>query len=354
MPAVKSENDNIQILYRGIRGIFHSEQGKKLERLEVNHVLSDGGNSTVISLRGEGELSGMGINAESIGDKIFEIAKEDAKPQYGLQNYIVLAYADEDRNHFRAIRFTIVGKGLKERAESFEGSEPANERGLAAMAMRHSETYFKQMVQEHENILRKYESLVDMFARDRREQSEVILKLTAQQVRVIEVTQDALDRTSERDLNIKREERSDALKAQMAGNFLPLMGPLLAKLLGNGAPAQAASSSHALLTSFLSSMTGEQLDEFVGHLTDEQKPRFVELYKLVRDHGTDGTMAGAIDDALVVFIKMIEPTQFGDFMNKLSDTQRASFIELYQQVATRYEGQLQKTGGSNGAPAASS
>ncbi|MHB2027583.1 MAG: hypothetical protein ACYCPT_02045 [Acidimicrobiales bacterium] len=241
-------------------------------RINVQHLHADGSEGRAGFLEGE-KITGKTATPDAVADEIVEIIENDAKLWRGTNRYVVLFYRPGEREH--SARCGVVVQNDKAvLRDSLEESEPANDKGLTSMAMRHMESMMTRM-----------NNMVDMFlkaASDKeRIQAEQLSQADNARIRLLQLEQDLLDRKEERHLKIAREAKTDKLVEKGVETVMMLGGPLLGKLLP-GAQGQAVAAD-AMTIQLMASLTPEQIQALATVLTPEQGAVFLELYKSLRE-----------------------------------------------------------------------
>lgn len=203
---------------RGVRGAF--AQGG-IDRIEIRHVQATGEEARAYVFSGD-QISGKGIGPEQITDEIISSIESDADNFPGVSMYGVLFFqAGEHDAPF--MRIVLQFKGKADRlARQIEASEPANEKGLVALAMRNANDAMGYAMRAFDLVHRENTELRQMI--NAHEERKLQVKATAE---------DLLDRQFERD---KARRRQDVVER----GFLNLMGTygphLLHKLLPQYVP----------------------------------------------------------------------------------------------------------------------
>jgi hypothetical protein len=196
-----------------VRGAF--TQGA-VDRIEIRHVQGTGEEARAYVFSGD-QISGKGIGPEQIADQIMESISDDADNFAGVSAYGVLFFTPgEHDSPFLRIMLQFRGKADK-LARNIESSEPANEKGLVAMAMRFAN-------EQSQYAMR----VMDLMHRENDAMRTRIHHLEDNTLKVKAVGEDLLDKQAERDRSRRRAEVVEK-------GFLNLMGTygphLLHKLL---------------------------------------------------------------------------------------------------------------------------
>lgn len=163
-------------------------------------------------------------------------------------------------------------------AESFADgrsivSEPANEGGLVAQAMRHVEAVMKVNVQSTEYGLRSAHKLIEQATRRAEFSEEKMLGMLA-------LVHTMISGERETQVALVRAEARGAATKQIAGKIAMLIPEISAAFLsGNAGPKGAAHAAALRAKSLFSSITKEQLSGILGHLQPEQQMGLFALMK---------------------------------------------------------------------------
>ncbi len=264
-----SKEKLLATVLRSVRGFMGTGP---TQRIDVRHLHADGSEGRAGFLEGE-KISGKTATPDAIADEIVEMIESDAKLWRGTNRYVVLFYRPGEREH--SARCPIVVQNDKAvLRDSLEESEPANDKGLTAMSMRHMESMMTRM-----------NNMVDMFLRaasdKERIQAEQLRQADDSRIRMLQLEQDLLDRKDERQLKFAREQKTDKLMEKGVETVMMLGAPLLGKLLP-GAQGQAI-ASEAMMIQLMNSFTPEQINSLATVFSPEQGAIFLELYKSLRE-----------------------------------------------------------------------
>ena len=266
--SITSSGDALAKILRAVRGAY--AEGP-VDRIETRHLRADGEEARASSLSGD-KISGKGVTPEAIADEIMEGIAEDAKMFQGVASYAILFFKPGEREYSRRVSVQLRGKADRLSA-NVETTEPANEKGLVAMTMRHLEVQLargNQLVTE----------VMSHFQRENARLAEENKSLRDTHLQVVSLGQDLIDRKEERRIKVRREEKQDAIVDKGLQQIMMLAGPLLQKVLP-GQTGQAVSTD-LMTIQLIASLTPEQIQVFAGSLTTEQRAVFLELYTAMR------------------------------------------------------------------------
>lgn len=203
---------------RGVRGAF--TQGP-IDRIEIRHVQSTGEEARAYVFSGD-QISGKGIGPEQIADQIMESIESDADNFPGISMYGVLFFQPGEHDApFMRIVLQFRGKADK-LARQIETSEPPNERGLVAMAMRTANDAMTFAMRS-----------MDIVHRENGELRAMVNGYEERRMQVKAVGEDLLDRQHEREKSRRRAEVVEKGFLNLMGTFGP---HLLHKLLPQYVP----------------------------------------------------------------------------------------------------------------------
>lgn len=198
---------------RGVRGAF--AQGG-IDRIEIRHVQGSGEEARAYVFSGD-QISGKGIGPEQIADQIMESIESDADNFPGISMYGVLFFQPGEHDApFMRIVLQFRGKADK-LARQIESSEPANEKGLVALAMRQSNDAMSFAMRAMDLIHRENDALRGQ-----------VNGFEERRLQVKAVAEDLIDRQHEREKSRRRGEIVEKGFLNLMGTFGP---HLLHKLL---------------------------------------------------------------------------------------------------------------------------
>ncbi len=271
LATVRSDPNSVRLI-RWCRNLFHKD--KKPVRFELRQL--GGGESRVADID-----DFTGKSPEDIIDQIYDLANDDSHAFRGLVKYAVLAYADDGPYISRAF-FSVEGRGAE--SDLIEESETPNEKGQMSQVLRHNEAYARL-------ALSASNSLIHTLTRNMEKKDEQLNRLMDQHFKVIEAYEHLMDKTYERQLALRDQEKNEKLKdaiLEKVGVFLPV---LASKLLPESS-TPVIGEEHIL--SLISSLTEDQIAALGALLKPEQSASFIELYKT---YAAKAAMKAAEDDS---------------------------------------------------------
>ncbi len=203
---------------RGVRGAFTNA----IDRIEIRHVQSTGEEAKAYVFSGD-QISGKGIGPEQIADQIIESVESDADNFPGVNMYGVLFFQPGE-HEAPFMRIVLQWKGKADRlARQIEASEPANEKGLVALAMRSQNDAMGFAMRAMDLVHRENDALRAM-----------VNGFEERRLQVKAVAEDLLDKKAERDRSQRRAEMAEKGFFNLMGTYGP---HLLHKLLPQYVPA---------------------------------------------------------------------------------------------------------------------
>lgn len=258
-------------ILRALRGAMHNGP---VDRIEVHHVHADGSAGRVARLSGE-QISGKGVTFEQIADQLLENVQGDAELFRGVQTYAILYFKTGEHDAFIRTNVQIQSSKGNFRDE-LEESEPANEKGVTSMTMRHLESRNQDLTNRERLIAQQQEAMLTRLG-------SLLERAVEAFPRILQAEQSLLDRQQERNLELKRAEKHDKIVEQGVEKLMMFAGPLAAKILPKvaGQPGGEVATD-MMLVNLLSSLDETQVMQIYQSLKPEQQANFVELYRGLR------------------------------------------------------------------------
>jgi hypothetical protein len=266
MSTTRKDDPTVAVL-RGVRGACDGP----IARIEIRHLHADG-EARVGGLVGD-EISGKGVTPDGITEKVLEIIDEDARSFRGVSRYAVLFYRPDEREYCKRT-LVRVKKSDDELSNTIEETESPTDRGVTMQSMRHLETRSNELTARERLVAQQTEHLITRL-------SGMVTQLADVFPRVLEAEQTLLDRSDERRIRLRREEKQDKVVERGIEQIMMLAGPLMGKMLPG--KAGQAMAQDMMLLSLMSSLKPEQIQALMGTLTPEQQANFIELYKSLRE-----------------------------------------------------------------------
>jgi len=259
LTTVRSDPNTTRLI-RWCRNLFHKKD-KQPVRFELRQ-LGGGGDGRVADMD-----DFVGKSPEDIINEIYSLAEDDCQAFRGLVKYAVVAYADDGPYISRQF-FAIEGRGTE--SDSIEESESPNEKGQMSQVLRHNEAYARLGLSAANSIMHTLTRAIER-------KDEQLNKMMDQHFKVIEAYESLMDKSYERQLALREQEKNEHLKEQLVeklGVFIPVLAK---KFLPQGEDSAVAGEEHLL--SLIGSLTEEQIGTLAQVLKPEQSASFVELYK---------------------------------------------------------------------------
>lgn len=150
-------------------------------------------------------------------------------------------------------------------------SEPANEGGLVAQSMRHSEAAVSLLMRSTASNLEHSRRLLE-----RSEEREARYEET--HLRVMQLLEGARDKEAERELLRERQAANLRMKAEAFGK-LKEIAPVVLDAIAGRTPQGAQHTAALLASEVFASVRTEQLQGLLALLDDEQKIKVLALYR---------------------------------------------------------------------------
>lgn len=265
-----ANNDALSKILRAVRGAF--AEGP-VEKIAIRHLRADGEEANANVLSGD-KISGKGVTPEQIADQIMEDISDDSKMFSGIASYAILFFKPGEQGYSRRVAVQLRGKADK-LAKDIETTEPANEKGLVALAMRSMNDMMNRLNQNQDMLMRFITSENARLAMENQ-------RLSESHIQVLQVGQDLIDRKEERGIRIERQKKQDRIVERGVEQVMMLAGPFLSKILPANSPAGQAVSTDLMTVQLLSSLSPQQIDAIASTLLPDQRSAFVELYGALR------------------------------------------------------------------------
>jgi hypothetical protein len=261
-------------LRRWVRGIFH--KGERITKIECRHLQTTdvGSRSHKVLELSEAELK---EDPENIASNLIEESVNDAENFEGLQQYILTYYTEKGGDDARGRHvFRIAGKLSKDEYEMVSGSEPPNEKGINSQVMRHNEALIRITLQNVNSQMSFYERRLES-------QERVLERSAEREIRILELIGNLEDRKLERELEFKRQQRSEMVKDKLLSK-VDLFAPILAAKILPSATGGKVEGIDIRLMPLLESLTEEQMHKLFDTLNDEQRASLMEIYTSYREY----------------------------------------------------------------------
>lgn len=311
-------------VYRFIRGVF--SRPPIPTKIELRHI-SEGRNgetqAQINSWETKEELNKP--NDEIAADIIIE-AVDDAKnhPRGGTQTYAILIYRGTEDVYQARRQFYVKTKGNNyDTDDLIQETEPANEKGLTALSMRHMDNAMNRLSQM------SYQ-MSTFFDREAARKDKRIEELEKGRLSTIIVMEQMLDRQQERELALRRESRMENLKDKGVNKleqFLPLVaGKIFPSLLtANGSPELKALGQQVgvqtTIGAFFESLDKTQIKKILSILNEDEAIAFIELNSKRNP------------EIAFEFFDNLDQMHAQKIMNEvLSDTQRTIFMQAVADI----------------------
>lgn len=200
---------------------------------------------------------------KDVCDQIDAASADDADGVGGVQRYAVVATSKGDQIGRLILRYRAEGDTPGDHGE-FGDSEPANGKGLAAQAMRHTEAFAKTMAMGAGGTI---EQLARMNAR----LATMVETMMDKHMEHVTLVEELTSNKHARDLETKALEAQSSAKEEVIREvIIPLLPVLQSKFLGITPPGLLPPEVKAL-RNLATRLNDAQIDGIMSHLSDSQK-----------------------------------------------------------------------------------
>lgn len=201
--------------------------------------------------------------------QIVESAKGVADGQHGVSKFSLQGFSPEG-GLLSTISFAVAAEEMG--GDDNALSEPANQDGLLAQLMRHTETLHRQSAGTYGVMFGHLTRIIDR-------QSEQIEKLTTEKANTAENVEALISRKHERDLETKQVEVQMARRGEIFDKIMTLLPVAVNKLTGKELVRQNDTLFEITTSEFLQSMSSQKLDALVtsGILDKNQITLFITM-----------------------------------------------------------------------------
>jgi hypothetical protein len=311
-------------VYQFIRSVFNRPPIPT--KLELRHLSQGRDNEVQASINSWEGKDELGIPSDEVAANIIKEAVEDAKnyPRGFTQTYAILVYRGTDDVYQARRQFNVRGRGNKfDTDDIIQESEPANEKGMLAMAMRGMDRMMDKVLQMANQTATMHDKELD---RKRREVDE----LQKGRFAAIALVENTLDRQQERAILLRRETRFEGVKDKMVDKveqFMPLVaGKLFPSLItANGSPELKKlgkeTGIQVTIGSFFESLDKKQYKQIINILTEDEVILFIEL-------NSKRTAEAAFE-----FFDNAQDTRINEIMMKvLTDNQKTVMMQAVSDI----------------------
>jgi len=243
-------------LLKSIRGWF---QTGAVYRIELRHFT--GSEAGRVRIWSEAEFENK--NPDAIATEIWDAAEEDSSNFRSVSTYAVLLWREE-KGSLSARTFI---KLRPDEIDSIEESEPPNDRGRTQQIMRHDESFIRTAV----NLI-NYN--LEVSQRRIESQDRLLERFADKHIMLMEAIEKLMDRSAERDLKLRREQKLEGVAEKAFSKLETLMPAVLGKLLPAEALGPLAVSE---LSDLLDSLSEDQIKILVSTLTQEQALKLIQV-----------------------------------------------------------------------------
>jgi hypothetical protein len=268
------------------------------------------------------EKNQLAISSEEIITAIYTAAEMDARQFAGMQTYFAFFYIDDgkDGQVLRSSFRIQGGKGASEDLMSMEGSEAPTGKGLISQLMRHTEASTRTALMGAQAAQNTLVTIINNM-------SAQLARSEAREIRVMELHENLLDKTFERDMKRENQKSMREVATTLGNQLLPMIG---ARLIGAGgspmmtpqpqpqpvevpdpsavqtAPPSGASQEAqvlAFIQQLVVSFTDEQIMVMAGQMDQTQRDGFLQVYKFFKAHQAEAARIAAENQTPEVTVK---------------------------------------------------
>lgn len=337
---LKSNQDKVHEWLRGIIWNSANPSGR-CARISLKQIVNN--TPTQASLRDwaipemkEGEISGEFGDVNELAQEIVQLAQDDAEVSSMPQQYCCVAFFGKDTQwSARSPRMTFRSEQAEmmtaDGSGAFGGgfdSEPATMQGHHAQMMRHNEMLFRGAVGSMGQIMEAQQRHIDRLMRNQEHNEEMRLKI------MLEYEQ-LLSQRHERQLEIQREERKQAIQADMIEQ-VKILGPTIVnRISGKKLLPEKTDPDLEIVYRIFGTLKPEQTREIFSVFNESQLDDFEKLYKLLSTEGM--TRAVEIKEILGRLVGSMSTEQFRFISGHLTPQQAIGFAELYRKYGPSKE-----------------
>lgn len=218
------------------------------------------------------------IDVPTLVAQILETAQADANGWGDVQQYVIAGYfKDDNRDGGRSVVFAITGErslqGPGERG--LMPTEPMTEKGLAAVATRHSEAL-------HRMLCSGFAGMIENQGRTIEKLSNLVDHLMERHVQIVTQSEELLDRKAERDVMNLRENVKARNLERIMDTVVPILPTIVNKVVGFRILPENVAPELEQVRLLLGSLNQEQLGKIAEALEPTQSIAFLDFYERMR------------------------------------------------------------------------
>lgn len=250
------------------RELFGKED--KCARIVIRHYSANGKMGMEVStirIDEDFDVEGLPGLAEEIQNRCIS----DAECLGEFQKYVVLPYRiEEDEPHSRLI----LKFNLSDEFDDAFDSEPKNQTGILAQAMRHTEASMKLAVGSSGNVMAMQNRIITR-------QAEQIETLTEKHIELMTLIEELQSHRHERDLEIRSAETKQNVMEEGARKVMALLPVAVNKLIGAKTMEENSSLGEIMMSGFVETLRPEQLNNIMNTLDPQQKIMMISFLERV-------------------------------------------------------------------------
>jgi hypothetical protein len=218
-----------------------------------------------------------GIDVADLAQSIWDMAENDAGTRaLGMpQRYVIWSYRGESSEMDSQFAFALRGKAItRSNMEMGDASDPSTERGHVGQMMRHNESLHRMMMLMNDATNGR---LIAELQAERQLRSEI----EGRWMEAIKLTQELLDRKSERELFEARELAKSRRHDELMGLFTSMLPVMASQFLGQKGFGSSATATmrDAGIGKILKNLSEEEAMGILNSLKGQNQLAFMELYK---------------------------------------------------------------------------
>lgn len=333
-------------VYRWMRGVF--ARPPVPTKIELRHISEGRNTETQAQINAWEGKDELGKPADEIAAEVIREATEDAKnhPRGYRQTYAILAYRNTEEVYQARCIFSVKGRGNNfDTDDVIQESEPANEKGLTALAMRE----MSRAIDRVQQMSHQQATFMDRELERKRREVDELQKLRFAMYAMME---NMMDRSQERELNLRKEARFENVKdlgvKKLEQLFPIVMGKLVPSMLtANGSPELKKLGQETgiqmTIGTFFESLNKAQLSKILDILSKDQAVIFIELNSK-RNAQVAFEFFAVMDKERVdkILSDILDDNQRVLFMQSVKDIE--TFIKAQNEKAEREEEQKKRNG----------
>lgn len=213
-------------------------------------------------------------DVEEICTGIIEASTLDAEAIGGLQKYYVTATFENLGDPINRFAFRINGSGNEDNIDTFD-SEPANQKGLLAQMMRHTEATHRISAASTGHVIAMQNKIISR-------QAEQIEQLTGKHIELVETLEELKSERHDRELAAAESMLKQESYKDITQKILMLMPIVANKFAGKKLLPEKTTSGEQMVKSLMDSIKPNQMGQIQDVFTPEQQMLLLQIYENMR------------------------------------------------------------------------